>query len=60
MPESSHTDVKLQQSYGNVIEKSPSMALDTGILAGMTALIKIFCPDLVGSRFFFVNFVSLW
>ena len=25
------------------------MALDTGILAGMTALTKIFCPDLVGS-----------
>ncbi|MEI6335871.1 MAG: hypothetical protein WCS87_15030 [Methylococcaceae bacterium] len=26
------------------------MALDTGILAGMTALTKIFCPGLVGSQ----------
>ena len=26
------------------------MALDTGILAGMTALTKISCPGLVGSR----------
>ncbi len=28
------------------------MALDTGILAGMTALTKISCPGLVGSQTF--------
>jgi len=36
------------KSCGNVIGKLPSMALDTGILAGMTALTKIFCPCLSG------------
>jgi hypothetical protein len=61
MPESSHTpalsadegDVKLwygidPKSCGNVIGKLPFMALDTGILAGMTALTKISCPGLIG------------
>ncbi|MEI6267910.1 MAG: hypothetical protein WCP01_03445 [Methylococcaceae bacterium] len=52
MPESSHTDVKLwygidPKSCGNVIGKLPSMALDTGILAGMTALTKISYPGLI-------------
>jgi len=31
-----------------LIGKLPSMALDTGILAGMTALTKISCPGLSG------------
>jgi len=34
------------KSCGNVIGKLPSMALDTGILAGMTALTKISCIGL--------------
>jgi hypothetical protein len=43
MPDSSHTDVKLRfyddtKSSTDALPKLPSMALDSGIPAGMTAL----------------------